>query len=180
MGSHQAAVELWSRPQFLSDAQCGKIHFHSSWAVSRNGLLVGYRIHDSRWLASSELALEKGNLVSPQCDPILCFRTYPSPELLVQMYFFFNIPAQLVLMYYLNTSFKSLASVFLHKGLKILLKTSTFVCIFLFGGLWHLSSPDQRLNLDTTVKTLNPNHETTRGLSSILLLFSCPVVSNCL
>ena len=66
------------------------------------------------------------------------------------MYFFFNIPAQLDLMYYLNTSFKSLASVFLHKVLKILLKTSTFVCIFLFWGLWDLSAPDQRHDSEGT------------------------------
>ena len=96
------------------------------------------------------------------------------------MYFFFNIPVQLDLMYYLNTSFKSLASTFLHKVLKILFKTSTFVCIFLFWGLWDLSAPDQSLNLDMTLKALDPNHETTRGLPGILLLFSCPVVSNSL
>ena len=82
--------------------------------------------------------------------------------------------------YCLNTSSKSLDSIFLHEVLKILLKTSTFVYIFLFWGLWDLSSPDERLNLDLTVKALTPNHETTGGLPGILLLFSCPVVSNSL
>ena len=49
--------------------------------------------------------------------------------------------------------------------------------VFFFFGACGISVPQIR---GMTVKALDPNHETTRGLPGILLLFSCPVVSNSL